>query len=339
MRAPLAIEEHLFDLSPKVHVTDLDEATEELCRVYVSADIRPIGVNRVNMRMNAFQLPLLTAGYLNFGVDIAIRADEVSAYYIDVPLSGRAVNRWRDGNQVVTASGSAAVFTPGTPILLDWSSDCGQICLKVSEPEMRRQLEAMLGRSVRKRITFTRRLDLDSATAGNWFDLVRILARESGRPDGILNHRLAAENMQQLLVQGLLSMQPHNFSEDLSATERAASSAVVRRAMDLMHAHPEKAWTMARLARTTCVSPSALQRAFNRSGQPPPMTYLRRLRLHRVNGELSRSDPRVATVSTVAARWGFLHMGRFAHHYRQQFGESPSETLRSAVSGSRRAPL
>jgi hypothetical protein len=89
------------------------------------------------MQMNAVQLPLLTAGYLGFGADIAIRADDVTAYYIDAPLSGSAVSRWRDGGLVKATIGSVAVFSPGTPCVLDWSGDCGQICLKVSEPQMK----------------------------------------------------------------------------------------------------------------------------------------------------------------------------------------------------------
>ena len=34
-------------------------------------------------------------------------------------------------------------------------------------------------------------------------------------------------------------------------------------------------------------------------------------------------------ISDVANRWGFWHMGSFAADYRKQFGELPSETLRS----------
>jgi len=34
------------------------------------------------------------------------------------------------------------------------------------------------------------------------------------------------------------------------------------------------------------------------------------------------------SVTNEAARWGFLHFGRFAQEYRALFGELPSETLR-----------
>jgi transcriptional regulator GlxA family with amidase domain len=59
------------------------------------------------------------------------------------------------------------------------------------------------------------------------------------------------------------------------------------------------------------------------------MMYLRRLRLHHVHAELAANSPNSLTVTTVAGRWGFVHLGRFASQYRQLFGETPSETLRA----------
>ncbi|WP_406814957.1 AraC family transcriptional regulator [Mycobacterium sp. M23085] len=318
-----------FDLAPEVRTRDVDEATDALGRVYVAAELTPIGTSVVDMQMRAVQFPLFTAGYLGFGTDIAIRADDVTAYYIDAPLSGSAVNRWRDGGLVEATTGSSAIFTPGTPCVLDWSGDCAQICLKVSEAQMRRQLEAMLNTPVRKRITFARHFDLSTAAATDWHHLVRLLAREVGQPGGLLNHRLAVENLQLLLIQGLLQIQPHNYSEALTQSERAASTAVVKRAVDLMQAHPEKPWCTAELARASGVSARALQRAFERSDQPSPMMYLRRIRLHRVHAELAANSPGSVTVTMVASRWGFVHLGRFARQYRQLFGETPSETLRA----------
>jgi AraC-like DNA-binding protein len=318
-----------FGLAPEVRTTDVDEAADALGRVYVAAELTPIDTKSVNMQMNALQLPLLTAGYLGFGADIAIRADDVTAYYIDAPLSGRAVSRWRDGGLVKTTAGSAAVFTPGTPCVLDWSADCGQICLKVSEQQMRWQLEAMLNRPVRKRITFDRQLNLGTTATNDWYHLVRLLAREARQPGGILNHRLAVGNLQLLLIQGLLQIQPHNYTEALTESEGPASAAVAKQAIDLMHAHPETPWSTAELARATGASARALQRAFERSCQPSPMMYLRRLRLHRVHAELAANSPDSVTVTMVAGRWGFVHLGRFASQYRQLFGETPSETLRA----------
>ena len=321
--------EFAFDLATEVRTTDVDEAADALGRVYVAAELTPIDTKSVNMQMNALQLPLLTVGYLGFGADVAIRADDVTAYYIDAPLSGSAVSRWRDGGLVKTTTGSVAVFTPGTPCLLDWSGDCGQICLKVSEQQMRWQLEAMLNRPVRERITFDRQLNLSTTAANDWYHLLRLLAREARQPGGLLSHRLAVGNLQLLLIEGLLQIQPHNYTEALTESEGPTSAAVAKRAIDLLHEHPETPWSSAELARATGASARTLQRAFEQSGQPSPMLYLQRLRLQRVHAELAANSPDAVTVTMVAGRWGFVHLGRFAGQYRRLFGETPSETLRA----------
>ena len=36
------------------------------------------------------------------------------------------------------------------------------------------------------------------------------------------------------------------------------------------------------------------------------------------------------SITEIAGRWGFSHMGRFAVEYRKRFGEPPSQTLRRA---------
>jgi transcriptional regulator GlxA family with amidase domain len=58
------------------------------------------------------------------------------------------------------------------------------------------------------------------------------------------------------------------------------------------------------------------------------MTYLQHVRLVRAHETLRRADPQRVTVASVAHRWGFAHLGRFASAYRSRFGTSPSETLR-----------
>lgn len=172
------------DQEAEIRTTDVDEATDALGRFYVAAELAPADTTAMDMQMKALQLPMVTVGHVGFGVDIEIRADDVTAYYIDAPLTGSAVNRWRDGECVLTTMGAVAIFTPGTPCLLDWSADCEQVCVKVSEPQMRWQLEAMLNQQVRKRITFDRQLDLHSGAAIDWYYLVRLLARHTWQPGG-----------------------------------------------------------------------------------------------------------------------------------------------------------
>ena len=98
--------------------------------------------------------------------------------------------------------------------------------------------------------------------------------------------------------------------------------------IELIEERPEHPWTIAELAAAVTVSVRTLQDWFAQTLGVPPMTYLRDVRLDRIHTQLLAADAREVTVATVAARWGFLHAGRFAAAYKRRFGRSPSATLR-----------
>lgn len=63
-----------------------------------------------------------------------------------------------------------------------------------------------------------------------------------------------------------------------------------------------------------------------------PLAYLRSRRLERVREtrRAAAAGGAEASVTQIAQRHGSAHLGRFSAYYRERFGESPSETLRSA---------
>ena len=95
-----------------------------------------------------------------------------------------------------------------------------------------------------------------------------------------------------------------------------------------MHAEPGRAFTAHELAAISGVGVRVLQESFRRHVGVPPLTYLRRLRLEGVHADLLRGEECDRSVSEVAHRWGFTHLGRFAGAYRDHYGITPSETLR-----------
>ncbi|WP_346910098.1 helix-turn-helix domain-containing protein [uncultured Roseibium sp.] len=75
------------------------------------------------------------------------------------------------------------------------------------------------------------------------------------------------------------------------------------------------------------VSERTLRYAFREYVGLSPVAYLRACRLNRVRAVLAASDPQETTITQVAMRFGFLHLGRFAGDYKRMFGEMPSVTL------------
>jgi AraC-like DNA-binding protein len=321
------------DWAPLLDTTDIDEATELLRPAFFPVEIAPCGRNSLRIRVKAEQLPLMSIGYLNMGGEAVLRVPDMPVYHIAIAVSGHSVTKWPDRHgATVTIPGSAVMFGPPRGIEHLWSGDCAQLGLKIPPAEMVRRLEMLIDRPVHRPVEFARRLNLTANGSRSWLSLVGVLAREAGRHDGLLRHRLAVANLQHLLIEGLLLTQPHNYTDALNADNRPASHAVVKRAIDLMRGRPETAWSTAEVARATGVSARALQKAFAQADELPPMTYLRQLRLHRARADLIDASEAGSSpaVTAVANRWGFVHLGRFAQQYRHLFGETPSETLRSS---------
>jgi AraC-like DNA-binding protein len=101
----------------------------------------------------------------------------------------------------------------------------------------------------------------------------------------------------------------------------------LRRAEELLVAHIQTAVSLPEVAAAAGVSLKTLTRAFHKKHGVGPIGFLRRRRLQATRRDLLAAEPSSETVTRVALRYGFAHLGRFAGEYRKAFGEYPSETL------------
>jgi AraC-like DNA-binding protein len=106
----------------------------------------------------------------------------------------------------------------------------------------------------------------------------------------------------------------------------------VREAEAFMKAHADEPLTVEAVAAAVGLGPRALQMAFREHRGTTPRARLGALRLERARARLLAADA-ATTVSGAAFDSGFAHLGRFSVAYRERFGESPSETLRLALTG------
>jgi len=83
------------------------------------------------------------------------------------------------------------------------------------------------------------------------------------------------------------------------------------------------------LAEQYDVSEQTLQNSFKSLFGFTPKYFFRSLKLNLINQELKKSDLEQTTVSKIALKWGFVHMGRFSAYYTELFGEYPSQTLKT----------
>ncbi|WP_181776072.1 helix-turn-helix transcriptional regulator [Amycolatopsis pittospori] len=165
--------------------------------------------------------------------------------------------------------------------------------------------------------------------ARRWCRTVDYLTEMFSEP-GVENGPLVLGAAGRLLAAVALDTFTGGAAETCPRDSRDALPEVVRRGIAFLEANPDIDLGVADIARACRVSVRALQLAFRRHLDTTPMAYLRRVRLDRVRADLLDADPGAgATVTRIAAKWGFVDGSRFSAYYRETFGEAPSHTLRN----------
>jgi AraC family ethanolamine operon transcriptional activator len=104
----------------------------------------------------------------------------------------------------------------------------------------------------------------------------------------------------------------------------------VERVEAYLRSHVDAPVQIATLSRIVGLSERALRNAFYTVRGMSPKQCIVAERLQGVRHALTTEWSKPATVTSVATRYGFYELGRFANTYKRVFGETPSETLRSA---------
>ncbi|OII62363.1 transcriptional regulator [Streptomyces sp. CC53] len=273
----------------------------------------------------------LVVGDMRCGADVRMRFGELGAYHVNVPLTGRLELRQGRGPALVATPESGTVLNPSGCVVVDrWAGDCRVVAVKIEAAALRCRLEELLGQVPRRGLALASALDLTHGHGRDWAAMVRRLAADAGDPQGLAGHPLVARPLQDALLTGLLLAAGHPYRDELDRPAAPLRPAPVKRVMDAVRERPEHPFTTTELAALARVSARRLQESFRAHVGTTPMGYVRDIRLERVRAELRAAEPGGGlTVSEVAWRWGFTHLGRFAASYRGRFGEAPSQTLQA----------
>jgi|HubBroStandDraft_2_1064218.scaffolds.fasta_scaffold00516_10 AraC-like DNA-binding protein len=160
---------------------------------------------------------------------------------------------------------------------------------------------------------------------------LRWLLRASTESSGLLRlvraREIAQRDLIPLLADALAGQHGTTAERSPSLSRRVAA---VRMCETYMREHLDKTVTLLDLSETSGLRLRSLINAFQAVTGFSPMAYFKRERLSGVRQALQRPRRARIRVIDVATAWGFWHMGHFTADYREMFGESPSETLRTS---------
>lgn len=271
----------------------------------------------------------VTLGYLDYTtavrVDVRHLPDDV---LVLVPANGTSVISI--GSTVVEASPvMAAIPRPGESLTLECDASAAHLLVRIDRTAFDVHLSRLLGRSLATPIEFDPSFDLTSPRANRWNFAIQMLHSELLERGSLLHGGIGHGQLEEFVMSSLLYSQHSNYS-DLLAPTAVSIRQTVRRACDFIDRNLAGHLAVDDVAAASGVSVRTLQHQFAEDLNDTITAYIRNRRLERVRAALADTAPGSGvTVTDIASRWGFTHLGRFAVSYRERFGESPSATLRS----------
>ena len=198
--------------------------------------------------------------------------------------------------------------------------------LRLAARALKSELEARLVREVYSPLAFQPSVNMSTAAGNKLRNACTRLRRVlSATTRTVTTNIDTVVQLETQIIGMLLEWQPHNYSREMSRFAEAGGWQL-RAAEEYMRSSAHLPLSLGNICVAAGVNARTLQHTFRRHRGCSPMTFLRRIRLQAAHDELLHPSYDT-TVASQAAKWGFLHFGRFSRTYQSTFGELPSQTL------------
>lgn len=271
----------------------------------------------------------VTLGAVSLDAWIAARVEEHRDHYLVLLPQVGQIRLDIDQQEWLCLSGQGVICSPFDPYEVKIEGETELLCVRMDRQAVRSSLTGLVGEPVREDPRFFPLLDLADEHLRSFERLVLQLCQETSVHSGPRGGRVFLDQMRQSLITLLLECQYHTLTDLVLQGRTESPYSTVEKAMRFLRAHLEEPLSVEDLAEAAAVSPRTLFRDFKKEMDASPMEALRNERLDRIHQELSTAVTETS-VTDVAFRCGFNHLGRLAGFYKDRFGESPSDTLQRA---------
>ncbi len=310
------------------HTQDLAEARRWGERIFCENRLRHQGrQSPVDTRIYYRRLGGIGVGRMSYGSDITIDPGVFDIFsLIMMPIRGQEIIEI-GSRQICSTPTQAAVINAHTPCRIHHHKDTEKLIMRVDRSLLERICQQHLGRTLAKPVEFKPDMPLGTEAGQRWMRMVGWIYDNLSHDEGSLPPLLAAQ-FEQAIVTALLTCQPNNYTQELCADDvQSIAPAFVKKVERYIEEHAHEPITIVEMAEHVGVSGRSLFSGFRRFRNTSPMRHLKEVRLRYVHRELQQSSAGSTTVTAVAFRWGFSHLGHFTTDYKRRFGETPSETL------------
>lgn len=310
----------------------VSQAHEVISELFCEHTLSPLDRTEVRMRLRSAHEAGVGIELLDYGEAVRIAVDPglEHFYLIQIPLTGLAT--MEVGHALIESSPLVATVPPiDRGFTMRWGSGAPTLIVYVERSRLEAVARSVYGvESGRLQLGLHMRLDTNEGLA-----FLRALVEhhdvlEHATADGAYARRLSSE----FLLARLLGAVDNSVSRALGAwsatdvTQPARGDVLVRRFTEAAEAAASEGVTVLEIANRLGVPLRTLQSHIRNSTGSTPSAILRDSQMRRARSLLVAADPTTESVTGIAQRSGFTHLGRFASDYRKRYGEAPGETLR-----------
>lgn len=272
----------------------------------------------------------LSINRLEYSADVCIEPDFLDQFYlIQIPTSGYAEIEFAQ-QKFISYAQVASLISPNQPLKMRWHANSPQLILKIDQQDFAQHCRQHLPDGEHTLPIFQANLDFSTQSGGYFLQLLRTLMDALACDQHPLHHPMAFKQFESNLLNALIYGQPNNTLAKIDAyKDKAISPYFIKRAEAYMREHLHEALNVEILAEQAGVSVRTLFAGFKNFLSTTPMAHLKELRFEQAHLELIRNEQ--LSVTEVAFKWGFTHLGRFSQEYKRRYGELPSSTRRFTV--------
>lgn len=307
---------------------DISETCREVGQIFKPHALTISKKNKnFSASMHHIQKGALSLSRLEYGADVIIEPNHLDQFYlIQVPMGGYAEIEFAK-QRFISYNNVASLISPDQAVRMQWHANSPQLILKINKQEFLQHCKQHLPDINSKGIVFDPRLDLSTQGGSYFLQLLSTVMDALDHEQHPLHHPMAFKQFESSLFNALIYGQPNDALHQINATaEKTISPYFVKRTEEYIRANLHEALNIEMMAEQAGVSVRTLFSGFKTYLNTTPMHYLRELRFEQVHEELMRNDQ--LSVTDVAFKWGFTHLGRFSQEYKQRYGELPSMTRR-----------
>lgn len=314
-----------------VFATSDPQAFEQAAReAYGATSARVTGTGEFFAAGRLAFLRSLALGYLRVDTGVTIEFLERDCTTLLIALAGSSLCR-SGGQQTEINYRQLCLVSPGVPVQLQCDDRHQWLCIRVASSALERRLESILGHALTRELRFEPTTSLDNALAQDLRRQTLLLVQQLDS-DSIRWSPLALHEVEQSILQLLLTANRHTYSRAIEAGTGGAESWPVRRLADYIEANWRQPLTAEKLASEYGADAQSLIRAFRHSRGCTPNNFKTAIRLREARKMLTAADT-ATTAQDVSAACGFPQYSQFVGSYLKTFGERPIETLARTAAG------